>query len=559
MKKFLSVALAFLMLAVMLPVVAMAEEGGVMVGETSYATIDEAFNAINATKNVPATIKLMGNVNISASGILPEAILTIDLNGHQLSGSILKDHDMIITDTSEGKNGTAHFTNVRCNVLWLKAGTVTIENANIYHATYVEGANVTINGGKYNLAGTGHTNAINFTSGSLTINGGLFQTNTSLEENGTVIQCSNGYYTVGKTEQGSFTVQKTDSNGNTLYFHDLSLAAKAAKDGDAITLLGDQIIDKQVAIDSSVTINGNGNTITLAQDVEDISASYSTGVFLFSGDGKTSAIKNANFDNIVTGTVLIRAYNVGSNSTFTVEKCNFNNVNAMNVVRASSSTASNIKLVVTNSTFKNCTAASNSLVQIDNGNSSNNATGEIKNNDFINNKISVSGTNVAVVYLSAPAKAENNYFSGNTTATDANSKNGIIVTGSNAGGSTITGNAFENHTFENGKGQGAVYGAAGATTVSNNYYGANISHLVNSQIVENGVAAGFERDEVNRGAKVNNGTTGGTIVIITPSEDTTPKTDDQKNPTTGANDVVAAAVALMAVSALGMAVLTRKK
>ena len=48
------------------------------------------------------------------------------------------------------------------------------------------------------------------------------------------------------------------------------------------------------------------------------------------------------------------------------------------------------------------------------------------------------------------------------------------------------------------------------------------------------------------------------IVIITPTEDT-PKTDDQKNPSTGANDVVAAAVALMAVSALGAAVLTRKK
>ena len=50
----------------------------------------------------------------------------------------------------------------------------------------------------------------------------------------------------------------------------------------------------------------------------------------------------------------------------------------------------------------------------------------------------------------------------------------------------------------------------------------------------------------------------GTIVIITPSADT-PKTDDQKNPSTGANDMVAAAVALMAVSALGAAVLTRKK
>ena len=49
-----------------------------------------------------------------------------------------------------------------------------------------------------------------------------------------------------------------------------------------------------------------------------------------------------------------------------------------------------------------------------------------------------------------------------------------------------------------------------------------------------------------------------TIVIITPAGDT-PKTDDQKNPTTGANDMVAAAAALMAVSALGMAVLSRKK
>ena len=48
------------------------------------------------------------------------------------------------------------------------------------------------------------------------------------------------------------------------------------------------------------------------------------------------------------------------------------------------------------------------------------------------------------------------------------------------------------------------------------------------------------------------------IIIDRPAEDT-PKTEPGKNPTTGANDVVAAAVALMAVSALGMAVLARKK
>ena len=51
----------------------------------------------------------------------------------------------------------------------------------------------------------------------------------------------------------------------------------------------------------------------------------------------------------------------------------------------------------------------------------------------------------------------------------------------------------------------------------------------------------------------------GSIVIVPDRTEDTPKTEDQKNPSTGANDVVTAAVALMAVSALGMAVLTRKK
>ncbi len=52
---------------------------------------------------------------------------------------------------------------------------------------------------------------------------------------------------------------------------------------------------------------------------------------------------------------------------------------------------------------------------------------------------------------------------------------------------------------------------------------------------------------------------GNTVIVIDRPTEDTPKTDDQKNPSTGANDVVAAAVALMAVSALGAAVLTRKK
>lgn len=51
---------------------------------------------------------------------------------------------------------------------------------------------------------------------------------------------------------------------------------------------------------------------------------------------------------------------------------------------------------------------------------------------------------------------------------------------------------------------------------------------------------------------------GPTTIIISPTQDT-PKTDDQKNPATGANDMVAAAAALMAVAALGISILSRKK
>ena len=48
-----------------------------------------------------------------------------------------------------------------------------------------------------------------------------------------------------------------------------------------------------------------------------------------------------------------------------------------------------------------------------------------------------------------------------------------------------------------------------------------------------------------------------TIVIISPTQDT-PKTDDQKNPTTGANDLVAVAVAAAALAFAGSAIILRK-
>ena len=53
-----------------------------------------------------------------------------------------------------------------------------------------------------------------------------------------------------------------------------------------------------------------------------------------------------------------------------------------------------------------------------------------------------------------------------------------------------------------------------------------------------------------------------TITIIVPGDTTpaeTPKTDDQKNPSTGANDFVGLAAAAAVVALLGSAVVLRKK
>ncbi len=451
-----------------------------------YATLADA---ITATKTGD-TVKLLADatgVDITGPG---DRMVTIDLNGHNLTGSVRKDHDLTITDTSAETKGAATFDYVRCNVLYLSGGKVTITDAKIIHALYVQGADVTINGGEYHKGGTGHTAAINVqeAGGSLTVNSGVFQTQDNLTSGGnTVVTCSDGWFAVGRATQGEYMVKK----GN-LYFYDLYTAVKAAGDGEIITLLGNQTVSKQIVVDKSLTIDGNGYRVELAKPVDNVNlTNIAHGVFEFSGDNKTAVMKNLTFKDIDIDSVLIRAYNSGNNSCLTVEGCTFDNVEALNIVRAASESAQKSKLVVTNSTFKGCTASLNGIIQIDN-NSTGNAASEITKNDFIGNTVGPAD-NVAVIYLSAPAAVQNNYFDGNATTANTGKKNGIVVTGSNAAGSKVENNAFVSHTFDGGDAQGAVYGAKGATTVSSNYYGAGIDHLAkaDSGFAEGAVASGY--------------------------------------------------------------------
>ena len=494
MKKLLAMLLALVM-ALGLCSVSWAEttanctgscEHEAAIGGTHYDTLQGAIAATEPGDTVKLLADATG-VNITCPG---DRMVTIDLNGHNLTGSVRKSHDLTITDTSAETKGAATFDYVGCNVLYLSGGKVTITDAKILHALYVQGADVTINGGEYHRDGTGHTAAINVLqgAGSLIVNSGVFQTDDNLTSGGNmVVTCSDNWFAVGRATQGEYMVKK----GN-LYFYDLYTAVKAAKDGETITLLGDQTVSKQIVVDKSLTIDGNGNRVKLAETVDNVNlTNIAHGVFQFSGTDKTAVMENLTFKGIGIDSVLIRAYNTGSNSSLTVDGCTFDNVKAINMVRGSSSVAMRCKLVVTNSTFRNCTATLNGIIQID-SNDGNNNTSEIKNNDFIGNKVGPAD-NVAVIYLSAPATVQNNYFDGNTTTANTDKKNGVVVTGSQAGGSKVESNAFVSHTFDGGDAQGAVYGAAGDTKVSNNYYGTGINHLAKAGdgFSEGSVATGY--------------------------------------------------------------------
>ena len=168
-------------------------------------------------------------------------------------------------------------------------------------------------------------------------------------------------------------------------------------------------------------------------------------------------------------------------------------------------------------------------------------TGKIKNVTVKNSTFDTTGHNAIAIQSADEAVNHGNVVITGNTFKNVSDR---IIRFNNVGeGTTIT--ISNNTSVNSGKPNGEIV-AAGTlpkgmeVTMTNNNWGkvGGKDPVIGTGFVET--------------------TTGGTIVIITPTGDT-PKTEPEKNPTTGANDMVAVAAALMAVSALGMAVLSRKK
>lgn len=90
MKKIISIALALLMVAVMLPVMAMTEGANVAkIGDTEYATLEEAFTAVTTTD--ATTITLLNDADVKNKIIISDKKnITLDLGGHNVTFSTLK-------------------------------------------------------------------------------------------------------------------------------------------------------------------------------------------------------------------------------------------------------------------------------------------------------------------------------------------------------------------------------------------------------------------------------------------------------------------------------------
>ena len=236
-------------------------------------------------------------------------------------------------------------------------------------------------------------------------------------------------------------------------------------------------------------------------------------------------------------------------------------------------------------TFTNCTfkadlrmphAGANSTLKVENCT----FTGEVSSDYAIfvqgtMTNVVLSGNNISGYQRGVNVQADSTAtvsITGNTitnlTGKDANgSKYGSAIQLSKGGSFTVTGNTIN---IANDLNAFQLYeGLTAEVTISNNKVTADyliwnqapetttISSADNTLNIKNANLANAKGELVPDETVINKATPT-QIVIITPAGDT-PKTEPEKNPSTGANDMVAAAAALMAVSALGMAVLSRKK
>jgi len=367
----------------------------------------------------------------------------------------------------------------------------------------------------------------------------------------------------------------TEADGTTLkHFDTLTAAAKAWRESKGVVTEGNTF--------------GANNLGTVKSIVWDIYGTVPV------GDGAGVAGNNGAGDCIFTGgyftpDVTVSKVTVTGHNNATISKTNDKyrvSVNANEVVFANITFEDTMRndsnpgsLTFTNCTFKAGLrmphARDNSTLKVENcvftGSEENGyaifVQGTMTNVVLSGNQISNAKCGMNIQTAPATVSITGNTIT-NLTGKDANGgKYGSAIQLTSGASFTVTDNIIN---IANGLNAFQLYeGLTAEVTISNNKVTADyliwnqapetttISSADNTLNIKNANLANAKGELVPDETVINKAAPT-QIVIITPAGDT-PKTEPEKNPTTGANDMVAAAAALMAVSALGMAVLSRKK
>ena len=315
-------------------------------------------------------------------------------------------------------------------------------------------------------------------------------------------------------------------------YEELKSAISTANDGDTIKLLADIDLSQTITVNKTITLNMNGKKLYNTSDLWDnpttdnnwsLISVRGSGNLTITGNGTFAAkendcyavdvqesatvtIKNGTFiGNIHAVYVFAGTANV-EGGTYSVQQKYPDSakgdefvLNCYDANRANGTARIN----VTGGTFKNFNPANNAA-EGEGNNFADNSLVVQKNNTVQNNDYYVG--NAANEVIAAASKGEEIFVLNGTTLTNVPA--GVIIQNRTGDRITVNGKDVE------------LTGDAGYTVPASN------------------------------------------ITIIVPGDTTpaeTPKTDDQKNPSTGANDFVGLAAAAAVVALLGSAVVLRKK
>ncbi len=328
--------------------VTLEQEYEARIGETEYTSLDEAINAVSS--GTPATIDLLRDCELYNTFTMGGKTITINLNGHTLTGNITLSGgaDLTINGTGGTMVGSIICNNVGCS-LTINGGTYKNTLGDAFLKVYnAKALNITagefFGGGEYALymdtkqiVSSGIFVRRNITGGMFH---GIYDTNsdkTLCRQDGycfnvgdqklklsevkdnttktlTIKQCTTHDYENGKScvycgleKQVEYVAQVGDEK----YYETFEAAVEAASAvGGTVKLIKDCTISNAVTVNSSITIDLNGKCLTTSSGKElkinggKVTITSSTGTGRIGSDRSNAVVLSGGMLTVDSGVIL---------------------------------------------------------------------------------------------------------------------------------------------------------------------------------------------------------------------------------------------------------------